>query len=405
MVVQTADLTHSNGLINEIVKGHGLVGIAHKLSLLISRPVLITNHLFHVLASSEEISSKQLQVEKLVEIELNDGGEHFFECLIQSDDLTLKAIGLHMIIDNQVNGYLFFEYFLPNKLEEQLLQQALLLCQIELQKQHEIKLVNQDYKDAFIFDLLYGNIKNEEDIIIRGNLWHVDFQRPHAVVVFSLKDFELYSSDPQLVDKISHIVELGLGQRQIKALTMSKRDEIIIIYPIKHNFIAKDRVCIKEFISWVYSQANKTGIENRVIPGIGRAYNNPTELFRSYQEAKVSRELGLIMNIEFPFFRDLGLVQILYNHDLQELKEYYKDTIGPLEKYDQTHESNLMETLEIYLRNQCDLSKSADTLFLHRNSLRYRLKKIEEILNIQLNDMDSTMNLMIAFKIKQIKKI
>lgn len=405
MMNQATDLTHINGLINEIAKGNGLVGIAHQLSLFLSKPVIITNHLFHVLASSEEVSSKQLQVEKLVEMELTHNDETFFECFIHNDSIALKAIGVHLKSDNQFIGYLFFEYFSPSNLEEQLIQQAALLCQIELQKQQEMKQVNQAYKDTFIFDLLYGNIKSVEDIITRGNLWDVDFQRPHAVIVFSLKDFELYSSDSRLIDKLSHMIDLGISQRKMNALTMTKRDEIILIYPLQNESPEIDRQDVTEFISWVFSQSSKIGVENRIIPGIGRTYCNPTELFRSYQEAKVGRELGLIMGIEFPFFSDLGLVQILYNHDLQELKEYYRDTIGPLEHYDQIHETNFMETLEIYLRNQCDLSKSADALFLHRNSLRYRLKKIEEILNVQLNDMDSTLNLIIAFKIKQIKKI
>lgn len=404
MNFQVNDLSYTNGLMNEVVKGHGLGGIAHQLSLLISRPVFITDQLFHILASSENITSTQFRAEKLVELDF-DQSDSFFECILSNEHIHIKAVGMHMKIDNHIKGYLFFEYFLPNKQEQQLIQHASLLCQIELQKQREINMIKKNYKDAFIFDLLYGNIKSNEDIIVHGNLWNMNFELPHLVIVFSLKDFELYSSDAQLVEKVSYIIQLELRKLQIHFLTMTKRDEIIIIYPRQHDTIAKDRLVIVDFILSVMNQANKIGIEKRIISGIGRSYHDPTELFRSYQEAKVARELGLLMDLEYPFFRDLGLVQILYNHDLQELKEYYLDTLGPLETYDKKHESNLMETLEIYIRNQCDLSKSADNLFLHRNSLRYRLKKIEEILNIDLNDMDHTLNLIIALKIKQIKKI
>ena len=61
-----------------------------------------------------------------------------------------------------------------------------------------------------------------------------------------------------------------------------------------------------------------------------------------------------------------------------------------------------METLEAYINHGCDLKATAKALFLHPNSLRYRLKKIEEVLERDLEDLETKVDLVVAFKIKKL---
>ena len=126
----------------------------------------------------------------------------------------------------------------------------------------------------------------------------------------------------------------------------------------------------------------------------------------SYQEAKVALILGRILNITdtVPDFSDLGLTRILYNQDHQVLQEFYRETLGDLEKYDSEQKSDFVNTLEKYLNYKCELKAAADALFLHPNTLRYRLKKIEEILDVNLDYMDTKLNLLAAFKITYLLK-
>ena len=51
------------------------------------------------------------------------------------------------------------------------------------------------------------------------------------------------------------------------------------------------------------------------------------------------------------------------------------------------------------------MGKTAKVSFLHRNTLRYRVKRIEEILNVKLDDLNDRLNIMAAFKIKLLRKI
>ena len=106
-----------------------------------------------------------------------------------------------------------------------------------------------------------------------------------------------------------------------------------------------------------------------------------------------------------PFFKELGLTRILYNHDKQELAEFYWETLGELDHYALAQNSELMDTLEKYLTYRGDLKETAQALFLHPNTLRYRLKKIEEILDVNLEELDTKLSLLTAFKIKYLIKL
>lgn len=101
----------------------------------------------------------------------------------------------------------------------------------------------------------------------------------------------------------------------------------------------------------------------------------------------------------------MGIARILYNHDRQELEAFYGETLEALEQYDKSQKNELMETLEKYIANRCDLKETAEALFLHPNTLRYRLKRIEEVLEIDIKDFDTILSFMVAFKIKYLQKL
>ena len=62
---------------------------------------------------------------------------------------------------------------------------------------------------------------------------------------------------------------------------------------------------------------------------------------------------------------------------------------------------SLCETLENYLINNCNAKRTAEAMFVHRNTLNYRLKKIGELLNCDFEDMDKCLELKLAFLIRK----
>ena len=72
--------------------------------------------------------------------------------------------------------------------------------------------------------------------------------------------------------------------------------------------------------------------------------------------------------------------------------------------YDKDNSSNYYESLNCYLSERCDMTKAAAKLFLHRNSLMYRIKKCEEIMDVRLDDAKTFEKLYLCCTIREMKK-
>ncbi|PLR77444.1 hypothetical protein CU633_10865 [Bacillus sp. V3-13] len=392
-----------------IASGDGLSGISTKLSMLISCPVIITDPFYNVISSSaydQAISSIEIEMKPLSGMASE---QTFFHCVISSANYHTEAVGSSITFSSQITGYIFILLNEANMqdIEEyrSLMHFASSLCALELRKKMDIKQETLRFKDAFLFDLLYGNFKKKEDILSYGQIWNWDLDQPLVVLVFSIKDYDYYSTDKQLMEIFLYVVDKVLNQHHINPITIAKRNEVIAILPTDKKHELDNRKNLIDLILHIFELIKKTNLGNRVACGVGKIYENPEEIFRSYQEAKVAFELGLLLKIDIPFFVDLGLERVLYKHVLQDLKEFYDHILGKLQRYDEVNEGELMYTLEHFAHNQYDLKKASEALYLHRNTLRYRIKKIEEILDQKLDDINTKLNIAAALKVKQLHKL
>jgi DNA-binding PucR family transcriptional regulator len=80
---------------------------------------------------------------------------------------------------------------------------------------------------------------------------------------------------------------------------------------------------------------------------------------------------------------------------------YYLALLRPLQEYDRAHYGDLVKTLAAYLRHGGNSTHTADALFLHRNSLRYRLARIRAITGIDLDDTEGRLALQVAVLLLQ----
>lgn len=384
----------------------GLIGISNKLSGFLSLPIIITDMYYNVLATSTDQDSLEIVVSTHFESQQNSA---FFKCSLDLLGQGYESFGHPIKQGNQNYGYLFFlnSHANQDRLEkyEALIQYTASLCTLYLKQLSDLKKERHRFKDAFLYDILYGNFKNKEDIISYGSIWKWEFDQPHMAIVFSIIDYNHYSADRQLIETLLYIIEKTLIQNGMEPIIIKKQNEVIAILPANDKTYFHQKKKLIDFVSYSFNQAKETNLGNRLACGIGQIYDNPVELYRSYQEAKVAYELGLLLKIEIPFFHNLGLERVLYKHDLQDLKEFYQHVMGELQKYDDMNGSELMDTLESFASHQFDLKQTSEAIFLHRNTLRYRIKKIEEILNVKLDDINNRLNIAAAFKIKLLHKL
>jgi sugar diacid utilization regulator len=134
--------------------------------------------------------------------------------------------------------------------------------------------------------------------------------------------------------------------------------------------------------------------------GIGNKYTI-SKLHRSYQEALFSLHLSkltgkgdLVSHIS-----DLGVFTLICSNDLIDIKHFYNKYLGPVLDFDRSYDRNLLDSLRCFFDANLDVKETADRLHLHINSLRYRLKKIEELSGMNLQKMEDRANLYVALKV------
>ena len=139
--------------------------------------------------------------------------------------------------------------------------------------------------------------------------------------------------------------------------------------------------------------------------GIGRPYPIH-ELPKSYREAKLASAAGHELFGSKPaliqYFGDLGLYRLLYAvEDKRELVSFYRESISKLVEYDRTYKNDLLKTLQVYFRHEGNLRETAEALYIHRHTLRYRLKRVEELTDLNLNRFEHRLTLLLGLMIWQ----
>lgn len=137
--------------------------------------------------------------------------------------------------------------------------------------------------------------------------------------------------------------------------------------------------------------------------GVANPYSGIKNIEKLYNEAYLA---VLFSNQDTIFFNTLDTIKLLYPlKEDKEIQNYYDRTIKKLERYDEEHGTNLVETLEIYLKYNFKKTIVSNKLFIHVETLRYRLNRIEEITGYSLDNSEGLFALQMGIKLKRLIKI
>jgi sugar diacid utilization regulator len=139
--------------------------------------------------------------------------------------------------------------------------------------------------------------------------------------------------------------------------------------------------------------------------GIGSPANVPSALPKSFSEAE--RALHVLEASVNPLggrrFDELGVYRIFDPGDERpEVRGFVTEWLGPLMLYDRKRNSDLVRTLAHYLDSGGNYDLTAQSLNIHRSTLRYRLKRIREISGRDMHDVDTRLNLHLATKVRDV---
>ncbi len=130
--------------------------------------------------------------------------------------------------------------------------------------------------------------------------------------------------------------------------------------------------------------------DRKIAIGIGSRIGDISNLHTAYKRAKAAAALALRLGRPRLSFDDMGLYRLLTQvPDRLLLQEMGDGLLRPLLDYDAQHNSNYVETLEWFLRTGGSYQAMAEKMFIHRNTLMYRMNNIRKMLNNDLETEES----------------
>lgn len=338
-------------------------------------------------------------------------------------DEALRQQGLARVVEpipsrHEVVGYLSligsendFDY-----LERIILGKATPILAIEFARERERTEVESRYQVEALTDVLQGHYQQPEEMMARARLLGYDLANPQVVVVLELSSHDQDVSSGVLLAQWNKRVRDELLRAWPSCWILAEARRVIALLPLP-MFTQEGKIEEEhEYENVIYSRLERvldrispdvgktSGISSPVYSGgCGRIAHNLQGIPLSFREAQQSLEIGrrLFGEGKLHSFARLGVYRLLFYLDgNSELIHFYQETLGPLLEYDSTY----VETLEGFFRCNGNLSEMARTMHFHRNSLLYRLNRIEALLGRSLEDPELRLSLQIALKIHHLHK-
>lgn len=266
--------------------------------------------------------------------------------------------------------------------------------QTEVTRQFHLK-----YTDQFMFDILHNNLENESRMIEVGNIMGMEFTPNACVLAINLESHQAITKDVHL--GIQEVLTTHNSLKMNVYTTYLSHRIVAILSPSGVSEIEKTNLI--HWLKVIQNQISEKFPYIQATIGIGRAYPSIIDIYKSFQEAKIALQMNVygLGTDGIIHYEDIGFVRLLSYIHIDLLEDFSKQYIGKLEKHDQENETDFVYTLSTYCSQSGDIVKTADLLFIHSNTLRQRLRKIQSILGIQLNDYTDLVNVLISLKISQ----
>lgn len=141
-------------------------------------------------------------------------------------------------------------------------------------------------------------------------------------------------------------------------------------------------------------------VTHQIRLGISREFTDLTECRKYYLQALKALEIGRIVWPHEPrvLYADVQLYDLLSPYAQQDSREVSHPALTVLREFDEQHHADLYHTLYCYLKNNQQLQKTADELFVHRNTLRYRLRQIDDLIQVDLSQIDQVLRLYMSYQ-------
>jgi hypothetical protein len=147
--------------------------------------------------------------------------------------------------------------------------------------------------------------------------------------------------------------------------------------------------------------------KNALIAGISVEYDDFKDMYYYYQQACAALNLGMKEPAEGVCYKyeDYNLKNLIMKCSSKQIaRALYPQGLIKLMDYDKQKDSDNVQLLRAYLKNNLSITHTINEVYMHRNTFLYRIEKIREITGMDFNNSDTRLELMIAFKIMDLEE-
>src|SRR5699024_7484368 len=401
-----------------ILEGKGIENIAQVVQENVQNPVVIN------LNFSEQRFLELGQVSESIEKELLEDVKNFYlpnsgkskmkrldEDKVLINGRFVRRMVMPIVLKDNIYGHIFaWSINTPlGGFDLSIIESASTTTALTILQDLSVKEVEIRYRSEFVEDLISIDTKRKNKALKRAHFLNLRDEDYYVIEVMSIRlkgeeenneHFPEYLED--CINNMVTVIEDMIHYLNLNGIVSTKFNGIQILLGFKEE----DRIDnkLKDFNNRILKslKGKFTNIDVRI--GGGRSYKGLENVNKSFADAVKSVRIGkLLTDKSIIAFDELGIFKILGQDFLiDELADFYKETLKPLVDYDKQRSTELVKTLEAYFEFNGNLTKVSENLYTHYNTILYRINRIKQITDMDLDDSNDRLNLEIALKISKI---
>jgi len=195
------------------------------------------------------------------------------------------------------------------------------------------------------------------------------------------------------------LTENHLNQTKAQTCAFLYQDELVLVF---HGAL---EAAVEKHTAQITAMCEAAFPGLSMLCGIGSALLGLPQLRESYQRAGLALLCTQREGKRSLEFADLGIFQLFYTCRDAAVLAQFAEILAPLHAHDAQYDSQLVETLRLYLRFSGSVNVVSDEMYCHRNTTNYRIKKIKVLLGLDLDRREVLFQLQLAFYLREYQSI
>lgn len=270
-------------------------------------------------------------------------------------------------------------------------------CALEMAKAKAISDTEKRLRGTFLDRLLIGDVSQQE-ALRQGERFEHNMLETHVAIVLAWQG-DKTPSLRRLETIINNVVSV---QHAAALVWQRERENEVLVF---HAVEDKDPVTASMRLAKLFTgEIQRQYPGAKVALGVGQAAHDISAWRSSYRDAVQALDLAMRLQTDTPLYiGDLGVYQLILGlSDREKLLSFCERTLGALLDYDMRQHADLVKTLEAFFACHGNLSQTADMLIVHRNTLLYRMNRINEIAQIDLDRPEIRLALHLALTVRRL---